>query len=72
MDWRESVFEDERSRSTRYVRGRLEVAMGGRVVQLYPDLAPDPSLCAEDTKPKAETDGLPLTLDSHRTGGAVS
>ena len=71
MDWRESVFEDE-SRSTRYVRGRLEVAMGGRVVQLYPDLAPDPSLCAEDTKPKAETDGLPLTLDSHRTGGAVS
>jgi hypothetical protein len=39
------------------------------VVQLYADLAPDPSLSAEDTKPKAEADCLPLTSNSHRTGG---
>jgi len=39
------------------------------VVQLYANLASDPSLSAEDTKPKAEADGLPLTSDSHRAGG---
>jgi len=39
--------------------------MHERIVQLYPDLAPDPSLSAEDTKPKAEADGLPLTSNGH-------
>jgi len=41
------------------------------VVQSYADLASDPSLSAEDTKPKAQADGLPLTSDSHRAGGAA-
>jgi len=68
MDWRESVLKDEKG-STRYSRGRAGGWMGA--VQLYADLAPDPSLSAEDTKPKAEADSLPLTSDSHRAGGAA-
>lgn len=39
--------------------------MGGRIVPLYADLAPDPSPSAEDTKSKAEADGFPLTSNSH-------
>jgi len=42
--------------------------MHERIVQLYSDLAPDSSLSAEDTKSKAEADGLPLTSNSHRAG----
>jgi len=65
----ESVLEDENNRSTRYLRERAtEVAMDKHIVQLYANLLPDPPFSAEDTKPKAEANGLPLTSDSHRAG----
>lgn len=69
MDWRESVLEDENNRPAR--ERATKVAIGEHAVQLYADLAPDPSLSAEDTKPKAEADGLPLTSNSHGAGRAV-
>jgi hypothetical protein len=54
MDWRESVLGDGNNRSTRYSHERVtRVAVDECVVQLYADLASDPSLSAEDTEPKA-------------------
>jgi hypothetical protein len=69
MDWRESVLEDEDNRSTH--ERVTEAEMDECAVQLYANLAPDPSLSAEDTKAKAEADGLPLTSNSHGAGRAV-
>jgi hypothetical protein len=42
--------------------------VGECVVELYADLAPDPSLSAEDTETKEEAEGLPLASNSHRAG----
>lgn len=46
----------------------MEVAAEECVVELYADLAPDPSLSAEDTEAKEEAEGLPLASNSHRAG----
>ena len=71
MDWRESVLA-ENNRPSRYLRGRaVEVAVEECVVELYADLAPDPSLSTEDTETKEEAEGLPLASNSHRAGWAV-
>lgn len=69
MHRHQSVLEDEKNWSARYVRRRAtEVAMDECVVELYANLAPDPSLSTEDTQPKEEAEGLPLASNSHRAG----
>jgi len=72
IDWRESVLRDENNRSTRYLRERAtEVTIDGRSVKLEANPASDSSLSAEETKPKAEADSLPLTSNSHGAGRTV-
>ena len=66
MDRLEAVSKDEDNGPHDICVGQsTEVAMHERIVRLYSDLASDPSLSAEDTKPKAKADCLPLTSDSH-------
>jgi len=67
--WTGASRSQKTDRSARYVRGRwTEAGTDECVVQLYANLAPDSSLSAEDTKPKAEAKSLPLTSNSHRAG----
>ena len=49
-------------------RRRLGCAIGSFN---HVDLAPDPSLSVEETKPKAEAGGFALTSNDHRAGWTV-
>ena len=48
-----------------------EIGIYGWVVELEANLAPDPSLSTEGTKPEEEAEGLPLTSNGPGAGWAV-